>query len=105
METIRLLLEYGTYPLWLLDDEGMTIDTALPTEWSDDKELDTLLTEIMSKYDQLFIDNKKEFRYVGFKEDVDKNDFIDKLHLAVDMVTAKNAGKYKIINDFHIDEL
>lgn len=32
MISLRLLMEYGAYPLWIYDDEGCVIDTALPKE-------------------------------------------------------------------------
>ena len=105
METIRILLEYGTYPLWLLDDEGLTIDTSLPAEWSDDVELDELLTKIMNDYTNLFIDTKEEFKYVGFNDDASKQKFIALVKKAVEKVIEKNAGKYQIIDDTHLERL
>ncbi len=30
MKKIRVLMEYGCYPVWLYDDEGNIEDTALP---------------------------------------------------------------------------
>ncbi len=105
MDTIRILLEYGTYPLWLLDDEGLTIDTALPDEWADDEELDQLLTKVMDYYSGLFVDTKTEFTYVGFKDDASKQAFIKLVQEAVNQVVIKNNGKYKIINDIKFENL
>ena len=36
---IRIILEYGCYPVWLYDDDGGVIATRLPDELCDDIEL------------------------------------------------------------------
>ena len=36
---IRLLLEYGTYPVFLYDEKDCVIDMDNPPEWRDDQEL------------------------------------------------------------------
>lgn len=66
---IRLLLEYGCYPVWLYDENGDVIDILLPKELRDDAELDAKLDNLQARYNALFINNAHEFMYVGFKSE------------------------------------
>lgn len=99
MKTIRLLLEYGAYPVWIYDEDNCVIDTALPEEWENDVELDNALTEIQSIYDSLFINNEKEFLFAGFKSEKERENFDRKVEIAVAMLYEKNNGLYQITND------
>ena len=105
MTSLRLLLEYGTYPLWLLDDEGLAIDMALPEEWADDADLNQALTDLMLEYDKLFINNETEFKYIGFKTKEEKIAFKKQAQTVAGLVVKKNQGKYPLINDFHLEDL
>ena len=49
--TIKLDLEYGCEPIWLLDEDGLTIDTALPSELKGDKDLIELMHKITCEFD------------------------------------------------------
>lgn len=102
MAYLRLLIEYGAYPLWIYAEDGGVIDTALLKEWEDDTELENMLDRIQSEYDALFINNEREFSYKGFKSRDAQNDFVDLVKRAVQRVTERNNGKYILYND--IDE-
>jgi hypothetical protein len=105
MNKIRLLLEYKTYPIWIYDEEGLVIDTDLPAEWSDDSSLDDLWNEVADFYDTLFIDNPKEFRFLGFKSLQDKVKFADLVKRAKQATIIKNNGKYHIQDDIDVDRI
>lgn len=70
MKYIRLLIEYGAYPIWIYEkneDEEFVDDTKIPDEWADNLSLFNLCNEIQNEFNSLFIDNINEFKYVGFK--------------------------------------
>ena len=41
VKKIRLILDYGCYPVWLYDENGNIVDTLLPDELRSDRELDS----------------------------------------------------------------
>lgn len=63
--SIKLSLEYGTYPIWIYDDKGCIVDNDDPLEIKGDVDLIKNIKELQFMYDSLFIDNKVEFRYIG----------------------------------------
>ncbi len=71
--TIKLDLEYGCEPIWLLDEDG---------QWTN---------------------NSKEFTFVGFKTPEDKIKFKSDLIRFAAEIKAKLKGKYKIIDAFHYE--
>lgn len=99
---IRVMLEYGTYPIWLYDEEGV-IDNDNPPEWDDDEELTKAFMDVSNLYDTFFIDNSKEFSYIGCP---DENTYLKLKSLikkAMDILYKKNNGKYVIkdeLSDF-----
>ena len=102
MKTIRLLLEYGAYPVWTYDEDNCVIDTVLPEEWENDVELDNALTEIQNIYNSLFINNEKEFSFVGFKCEKERKKFNRKVEITVAMLYEKNNCLYPITNNIKI---
>ena len=99
---IRLLLDYPCYPVWLYAEDGCVIDTVLPEEWQDDAELDDLFIKLQEAYNALFIDDGKEFSYVGFRSDEERTAFEQLMQSAADALYRKNNGKYTIVNDLHL---
>ena len=47
IKTIRLLLEYNTYCLWLYNEDGEIIDNDNPPEWNDDTELTDVFISVL----------------------------------------------------------
>lgn len=99
VKTIRLLLEYGCYPVWLYDEEGGVIDTRLPDELRNDTELDAKLTELQERYEALFVNNEKEFSYIGFKSSDEETAFNTDMLNAIRELKEKLDGKYEIVDD------
>lgn len=99
VKTIRLLLEYGCYPVWLYDEEGGVIDTRLPDELRNDTELDAKLTELQERYEALFVNNEKEFSYSGFKSSDEETAFNTDMLNAIRELKEKLDGKYEIVDD------
>lgn len=103
LNKIRLLLEYNTYCIWLLDENGEIIDNDNPPEWMDDQELTDAFMAVSDLYDTFFIDTSSEFRYVGCPDDKTRKELISLIDKAVDLLEKRNNGKYIIVNDIHTD--
>ena len=99
IKTLRLMLEYRCYPVWLYDEAGNIIDTLLPEELRDDVELDSKFDDLQARYDALFINNNHEFAYIGFKTEEEKRIFIKDWEYAVSELRKKTQGRYEIIDD------
>ena len=96
---IRLLLDYPCYPVWLYDDDGGVIDTRLPDELSNDTELDARFTDLQKRYKALFINNEKEFSYVGFRSSDEESAFKADMLDAIRELIEKLDGRYEIVDD------
>jgi hypothetical protein len=99
VKKLRLMLEYGCYPVWLYNEEGFVVDTLLPKELRNDHELDAKFTDLQERYEALFINNEHVFDYVGFRTEADKAAFLADWEKAVKELTEKAKGKYEIVND------
>ncbi len=95
---IRLLIEYGAYPVWLYDSDGV-IDTDLPDDWKDDIYLCSSLDKIQDIYDSLFINNEKEFCFIGFTNEQKKDEYVNMINDLLDYIYKKNNNQYHIVND------
>lgn len=62
---VRLILEYHSFPLWICDENGIMIDAGMIDELGNDLWLEEQLRSIQAYYDGLFIDDEKEFSFVG----------------------------------------
>ena len=65
MKKIRILLDYGTNPFWLCNEDGIIESHDLPPELSGNQELIYLLDYIDVTYRRFFIDNAYEFTFIG----------------------------------------
>ena len=101
MKKIRLLLEYGCFPVWLYDEEEDMIDNDLPEELSTDKELVHLCNQIQKKYDGLFINSEVEFEYRGFSSLEDEEGFKKEAELLEKVLRERCDGLYIIQNDMN----
>lgn len=102
IKKIRLLLEYNTYCVWLYDENDEIIDNDNPPEWNDDQELTNAFMTVNDIYDTFFINNEKEFRYIGCKSKETLCNLENAITRAVEMITIKNNGKYELINDIEL---
>ncbi len=99
IKTLRLLLDYGCYPVWLYDENDDLIDTLLPDELRNDHSLDAKFIDLQDRYEALFISDEHVFDYVGFKTEAEKAAFLSDWREAVDELTEKAKGKYEIVDD------
>lgn len=105
IKKIRVLLEYNTYCLWLYNENDEIIDNDNPPEWDSDKELTDAFMAVSDIYDTFFIDNSKEFRYVGCPDEATADKLREQFTLAMSILQTKNNGKYIIQNDVSLDSL
>lgn len=103
IKKIRLVLEYNTYCLWLYDENDEIIDNDNPPEWEDDSTLTDAFMAVSDLYDTFFIDNDKEFRFVGSPNQETSNKLKELINTAVAILEEKNNGKYQIDNDISLD--
>ncbi len=103
LQKIRLFFDYNSFPVWLYDENDMIIDNCLPQEWEGDEDLTRELWAISDMYDQLFIDNEKEFTYRGFKNPSEREAFGERVAHVKEMLEKKNGGKYPIEYDLEVE--
>ncbi|MBO5565389.1 MAG: hypothetical protein J5935_07225 [Lachnospiraceae bacterium] len=103
IKKIRLMLEYNTYCIWLYDENDEVIDNDNPPEWNDDEKLTNAFMAVSDLYDTFYIDNEKEFRYVGCPDEKTREKLKTLIAEAVDVLKTKNNGKYQIQNDINYD--
>lgn len=99
IKTLRIMLEYHCYPVWMYNEEGNIVDTLLPEELRSDIKLDSKFDDLQARYDALFINNAHEFDYVGFKTEADKRAFLKDWQRAVSELRRKTQGRYEIIDE------
>lgn len=105
LKKIRLLFDYGCYPVWLYDENNDVIDTLLPEELRSDIELDSRFDDLQARYDALFIDNSCEFSFIGFKSEPEREKFCSDWKDTVNELIMKLNGKYPIQNDVDLEKL
>ena len=105
IKTIRLLLEYNTYCIWLYDENGDIIDNDNPPEWNNDAELTNAFMAVSDLYDTFFIDNENEFTFIGCPDPETAQRLKDLFAIALGILKKKNNKKYIIKNDVSFDTL
>ncbi|MDO4604565.1 MAG: hypothetical protein Q4B23_01140 [Helcococcus sp.] len=97
MKKIRLCLEWGGYPIQELDSRGFIIDDISPEELGLCKDLSCEVKRLQDMYDSLFIDNNREFEYMGDK----KLDVVQKIKekyikISKDLIENSNEKDFEI---------
>ncbi len=105
IKTIRVKLEYNTYCLWLYDENDEIIDNDNPPEWNDDQELTDAFMAVSDLYDTFFIDDKKNFSYIGCPSKDARLKLEDLFSKAMSILITKNNNKYIIQNDVNTNDL
>lgn len=99
MEVIKLILEYGTNPIWIRHEDFCESDM-IPEEALDNEELVRLNNDIQQKFDSLFINTKYEFAYVGFKTKEESHAFLEELRYFSKLCRSIFEGKYGFLDLF-----
>ncbi len=101
IKRIKVMLEYGSYPVWLYDEKGDLVDTLPPEEIRSNKELDCKFDDLQARYEALFINNSKEFSYVGFEKQEEKDKFLADWNTAVNELRAATKNLYEISDEIN----
>lgn len=105
MLQLRLLLEYHCYPLWRYNQNGEFIDNDLPAELKNHADISTLLEEIQSDFDNLFIDNNMVFDYSGFVNDNSRKIFSEKVNCIAVLLLKAIGDNYILENRIEVSKL
>lgn len=105
IKKICIKLEYNTYCLWLYNENDEVIDNDNPPEWDNDEALTSAFMAVSDLYDSFFIDNEKEFKYIGPAHEDDVLKLQKLFESAIHMLEKKNNGRYTIQNDVSFDSL
>lgn len=94
MKIIRIKLEYGCFPVWIYSENNSLIENDLPPHLVGDVEVDPMFVHIQQIYDSLYLNNSKEFKYVGFKNKEEKEAFGRELFNAIELLKKKISKAY-----------
>ncbi len=105
MVKLKLSLEYCCYPLWIYSANGDFIDNNFPKELESNMMIDKLLDEIQKEFDNLFIDNEIEFKYIGFKNTSSKELFNLKIKRVEKLILNTLGTAGVLLNNIDIEKL
>ena len=100
MKKLRLFLEYGCYPVWSYDEEGMLIEDDFPEDDKPTERLEELKTVIAKEFASTFINNEHEFSPKGFDSKEDARKFIAHLDEFRALVKERYPD-YEVVDDFY----
>ena len=98
MKRIVIKFEYQCFPLWIYENDTF-IDNIFPEISDDYIELEKRFDKLQEIFDSLYIDNDIEFSYVGFNNELQKENFVKRVCDAVDEL------KVKLKKDYVVDFL
>ncbi len=101
---LRLFFEYCKAPLQWHDDESGIIRVGLPPRWSDDVMLEAAMHKLCEVYDSLFIKNKNEYSFAGFRSEEEQFAFYNLADIFAKMIYQKNNGEFTIVNDLYLGD-
>lgn len=104
MKVIKIKLEYGCFPVWIYNENNELIENDLPAGLIGDTEIEPILVHIQEIFDSLYLNDTKEFRYIGFRDQEQRELFEEELSTAINLLKSKLNGEY-IIDESWLDEL
>ncbi len=105
MKTIKLMLSYGCYPMWIYNENGDLSKNEIVAELEGDAYIVQALEKIQEIFNQLFIDNELVFEYKGFSNEQEREDFIRLWNKSVELIQNKISVAYRVEDkmDFETD--
>lgn len=91
-------MDYQCYPMWVYNEQGELVCNDLISELKNVTEIEELLNDIQTSYDNLFIDNEVQFEYKGFEDAEAKGDFLSKVSSVIQLIKLKTGDKYIVEN-------
>lgn len=101
-QKIKLMLEWNTNPIWMMEEDGCESDE-IPPEGLSNQRLVKMNDDIQRKYDNLFIANEHEFSYIGFPTVDEAHAFADELREFARLVKECLGDKYIIEDRLYYD--
>ncbi len=106
MRTIKIKLEYGCFPLWLYDEEGLFVDNRLPHKSIQNRSaVKAAFVKVQEIYEKLFVNSNTEFSYIGFDSEKQKTEFTNAFNNAVNILNRAVGDNYSIINTVDFERL
>ena len=106
MKVIKIKFEYGCFPVWVYGENGELIDNDLPPYLVGHSDVDPKFVRIQEIYDSLYLNDGKEFKYIGFKEKEERESFFRELLLAMKILKDKLDDEYTIEDNMeHVKKL
>lgn len=103
MNKIKLYLDFRAFPIWVYDENGAFLDNDSPEILLKNKALDNKLVQLQDTYDNLFINTDKEFKYVGFKNQSEKNSFQKDIQNISNEIQKIVQGEYEFEDAIDLD--
>ncbi len=101
MKKLQLSLEYGCYPVWSYDENGILIEDDFPEADPAGERLEELKVIIAKEFASTFINNEHEFSYKGFDSKEEVRRFIAHLDEFRTLVKERYSKDYVIVDDFY----
>lgn len=102
---IRLMFDYQCYPIWIYDEKGDFIDNDLIEEIEKDNNIVMKLEELQDTFDSLYLNNKEEFKYIGFDSDDEKKKFEESVYQIYNKLCNLLNEKYIVKNMVDIQNM
>lgn len=96
--TIKIMFDYGAYPVWHKYDNGI-YKNGLPNELRNTDKITEIFDEINNIYTNLFIDNEIEFSYRGFNSKADKKYFLELLLKGIEQLKTACGDSFILFNE------
>lgn len=104
MKIIRIKLEYGCFPVWIYNENNELVENDLPPYLTDDAEIDSTFVHIQEMFDSLYLNKEEEFKYIGFRNQEQRELFGKELFRVIDLLKSKLNGEYTIDERFNLPE-
>lgn len=98
MKIIKIKFEYGCFPVWIYNESKELIENDLPSYLIGDSDIDPKFVSMQKTYDNLYLNDGKEFKYVGFDQEVKRDRFFKELLLTVRLL------KNKLNDDYIVED-
>lgn len=102
---IRLMFDYQCYPIWIYDEKGEFIDNNLVEQIENEDNMVEMLEELQDMFDSLYLNNKEEFRYIGFASDDDRKKFEENVIQVYNNLCTLLSEKYIVKNMVDIQNM
>ena len=102
---IRLMLDYECYPIWIYDANGDFIENDLIAEIEKEDKLVVMLEELQNEFENLYLNNHEEFKYIGFSSENDKQGFAKKVQQVYYSLCNLLDDKYVVKNMINIKDM